>query len=105
MINQNEIIRLKIEKAKSMMDEVDVQLQNRFYITAINRLYYSCYHATKALLLTKNLVPKTHSGVIVLLNQHFVLTGLFSESKSSFLSKLMHERIDDDYGDFLILKT
>jgi uncharacterized protein (UPF0332 family) len=103
MIDQNEIIRLKIEKAKSMMAEVDVQIQNRFYITAINRLYYSCYHATKALLLTKNLVPKTHSGVIVLLNQHFVLPGFFSESKSSFLSKLMHERIDDDYGDFLIL--
>lgn len=103
MIDQKEIIRLKIEKAKSIMGEVSVQIQNHFYITAINRLYYSCYHATKALLLTKNLVSKTHAGVISLLNQHFVLTGIFNESKSSFFSKLMHERIDDDYGDFLIL--
>ena len=102
MIDRKEIIRLKIEKAKSAMDEVDIHVQNRFYITAINRLYYSCFHATSALLLTKNLISKTHSGVISLLNQHFVHPGLFSQAQAVFFSRLMNERIDDDYGDNII---
>src|SRR6185437_11299878 len=75
-----------------------------FYGTAINRLYYSCYHVTKALLLTKGLVPKTHSGVATMLNQNFVLTGEFDKSQAAFFSKLMHERIDDDYSDFVIVE-
>ena len=57
-------ISLKLAKAKSLLAEVDVLVDHHFYATAINRLYYSCFHATKALLLTKDLVPKTHSGYV-----------------------------------------
>ncbi len=85
------------------MAEVDVLMFNKFYITAINRLYYSCFHATKALLLTKDLVPKTHSGVVTLLHQHFVQNGLFDLEHASFFSRLMQERIEDDYNDFMIV--
>lgn len=97
-------IELKLAKAKALMDEVDFQLKNGYYNTAINRLYYSCFHATKALLLTQDLVPKTHSGVSALLHQKFVLTGLFDAAHASFFNKLMNERIDDDYSDFMITK-
>jgi len=69
MSNKNASIQLKIAKAKSLLAEVDVLMQHHFYITAINRLYYSCFHATKALLLIKNLVPRTHSGVVSNLHQ------------------------------------
>ena len=70
MTEKEEAIQLKLKKAKSLLSEVDTQLQHHFYGTAINRLYYSCYHATKALLLTKDLVPKTHSGVVSMLYQY-----------------------------------
>ncbi|MFI5124445.1 MAG: HEPN domain-containing protein [Chitinophagales bacterium] len=104
MTEKEQAIALKLKKARALMSEVDVQLQNQFYATAINRLYYSCFHATKALLLTKNLIPKTHSGVVTMLHQHFVLPGLFNQSHAAFFSKLMQERIDDDYGDFMIIE-
>jgi uncharacterized protein (UPF0332 family) len=71
------------------MSEVDMQLQNHFYTTAINRLYYSCFHATKALLLTKDLTPKTHSGVVTMLHQYFVLPDLFNRNHAAFFSKLI----------------
>ncbi len=96
-------IELKLTKAKALMDEVDFQLKNKYYTTAINRLYYGCFHATKALLLTQDLVSKTHSGVSTLLLQKFVLTGLFDATHASFFNKLMNERIDDDYSDFMIM--
>jgi uncharacterized protein (UPF0332 family) len=101
MTEKDQAIALKLEKARVLMSEVEVQLQNRFYTTAINRLYYSCFHATKALLLTKDLTPKTHSGVVSMLHQHFVSEGFFDIAHAAFFSKLMQERIDDDYGDFM----
>lgn len=92
-----------MKKSLVLLAEVDIQLKHHFYSTAINRLYYSCYHITKALLLIKDLIPKTHSGVIVMLNQHFVLQKQFKSEQAAFFSKLMHERIDDDYSDFLVI--
>lgn len=90
---------LKIIKAEALMAEVDLLLENKFYATAISRIYYSCFHVVKALLLTKDLIPKTHSGVISMLGQHIIKTGLFESKHSAFFSDLMQERIDDDYSD------
>ena len=70
--NREQAIKLKLQKANALLGEAEVLMQNKFYATVINRLYYGCFHATKALLLTKDLTPKTHSGVINLLHPHFV---------------------------------
>lgn len=102
MSRKKDAIELKLTKAKALMDEVEFQLKNEYYNTAINRLYYSCFHPAKALLLTQDLVPKTHSGISTLLHQKFILTGLFDATHASFFSKLMNERIEDDYSDFMI---
>ncbi|MDX2045477.1 MAG: HEPN domain-containing protein [Chitinophagaceae bacterium] len=81
---------------------LQLKLQNKFYATVINRLYYSCFHATKALLLLKDLTPKTHSGVVAMLNRHFVQSGDFDMMQASFYSRLMQERINEDYSDEII---
>jgi len=103
MNRKEEAIRLKLLKSKSLLEEVTVLMDHKFYVSSISRLYYSCFHATKALLLTKDLLPKTHSGVINQLHHHFVLPGLFDPSFATFFSRLMQERIDDDYSDFMII--
>jgi len=103
MNRKDETIRLKLSKSRSLLAEVDVLMAHKFYVSAISRLYYSCFHATKALLLTKDLLSKTHSGVINQLHHHFVLPGLFDPIQSAFFSRLMQERIDDEYSDFMII--
>lgn len=57
-----------------------------------------------ALLLTKDPIPKTHSGVISLLHQHFVQNGSLDATHASFFTKLMQERINEDYSDVLTLE-
>jgi uncharacterized protein (UPF0332 family) len=94
-------IQLKLAKAKNLLAEVDVLVHHKFYMTAINRLYYGCFHVTKALLLTKDLIPKTHSGTVSMLHQYFVQEGAFDFDQASFFSRLMQERIEDDYNDLL----
>lgn len=95
-------IQMKLLKAKSMLNEAEVLLENKFYATVINRLYYGCFHATKALLLTKDQVPKTHSGTVNMLHHHFVQAGKFDTSHASFYSRLLQERIEEDYSDNII---
>ena len=102
--NQQASIQLKLDKAKSLLHEIPFLQQHHFNATIINRLYYACYHATKALLLTKSFVPKTHNGVVSMLHQHFVLHDIFNIEKASFFSRLMQERLDDDYSDFAIVE-
>lgn len=104
MSSKDDSIRLKMAKAKGLLAEADTLMQHKFYITVINRLYYSCFHAVKALLLTKDLVPKTHSGVITMLHKHFVQDNSFDAAHASFFSQLMQERIEDDYSDFMIIE-
>ena len=99
---QRQVIRLKLKKAKALLSEADILLQNKFYATVINRLYYSCFHATKALLLTKDIIPKTHNGVIHQLHLHFVQPGNFDSAHASFFSRLMQERIEEDYTDVIM---
>jgi len=53
MSNKEASIGLKMNKAKSLLAEVHILMQHKFYTTAINRLYYAFFHATKALLLTR----------------------------------------------------
>jgi uncharacterized protein (UPF0332 family) len=102
MTDKELAIKLKIDKAKSLMDEVEILLENNFYNTTVSRLYYSCFHATKALLLTKELIPKTHSGVISNLHKYFVAEGNFDNNHAAFFARLMKERIENDYNDFII---
>jgi uncharacterized protein (UPF0332 family) len=99
MSDKKASIALKLSKARSLLAEVDVLMEHQFYITAINRLYYGCFHASKALLLTRDLIPKTHSGIVSNLNQYFVRNGDFDFEQASFYSRLMQERIEDDYND------
>jgi uncharacterized protein (UPF0332 family) len=80
-----------LAKAKSTVREVPVLFEHQFYNTAVNRNYYACFYATQALLATKNIFPKTHSGIGVQLRLHFVKPGLFDAEKATFFSDLMRE--------------
>lgn len=97
-------IKEKLAVAKTFFDEVPVHLSHKFLRTAINRIYYSCFHATQALLLTKDLMPKTHKGASTLLHEHFVKNGSFDKTKSDFYSKLLNERMESDYSNTLLLE-
>jgi len=101
MSTKEEAIKLKLAKSKNLLAEVEILIEHKFFQTAINRLYYACFHATRALLLTKNIIPKTRSGVVAMLHKHFVQDGSFDTQHASFYSRLMQERIEDDYSDLL----
>ncbi|MGD0621719.1 MAG: HEPN domain-containing protein [Dehalococcoidia bacterium] len=70
------------------------------YQSAINRYYYSAFHAVRALLATKGLDSAKHSGVISYFNREFVKPGLVNKTYSKSLSNLFRLRSNADYDDF-----
>ena len=77
-------IKLKLSKAKELLGDAKVLFDNGGYNSVVSRLYYACYHATVALMLTKQLQSKTHKGLAVLLHKEFVSKGLFDLKHSAF---------------------
>ena len=52
-------------------------------------MYYACFYATSALLLTKDIASKTHKDVITELHKCFVLEGNFDKKHVNFYQDLM----------------
>ena len=67
---------------------------------ALNRLYYACFYTATALLFSKNIFTKTHTGVKQMLGLHFISTGQLSLTLGQFYSNIFRSRQGYDYDDF-----
>jgi len=84
-IERKEIVKYRLENAKTTFAEISILLENKLYKTAANRLYYSCYYAATALLINDGREAHTHVGVKTLLSLHFISTNLIDKSFSYVL--------------------
>lgn len=73
---KQELINYRFKKAKETLLEIDLHVENELWNTAINRLYYACYYAVNALLLSKDIKAQTHAGVRQMFGLHFIKTGI-----------------------------
>ncbi|WP_203218960.1 HEPN domain-containing protein [Geoglobus acetivorans] len=81
-----EEIRDHLALAGECLEEAENLLSGGLYRGAVSRAYYSMYHAARALLLTKNIAPKKHAGVLKML-------GLESSVKDIW-KRFMRSRIN-----------
>jgi len=64
---------------------------------AASRLYYAAYHAARAILLSKELEPTTHQGVLSMLGLNFIKPGLLPAGLSQTFRRLQAFRESADY--------
>lgn len=104
MMNEEDrkaVVVYRIGNARRTLDEVAFHIQQGFYNTAINRLYYACFYAVSALLVNEGIETKTHSGVRQMLGMNFVRTGKLDVQLSKFYTDLYDNRQTGDYDDFI----
>ena len=65
---QKDLIRYKLNRAEETLAEAKLMIQSNHPYGATNRIYYACFYAVTALLLTRNLSSSKHSGVVSLFN-------------------------------------
>lgn len=97
------LVSIRWQNARETLEEVPVHIENGFWNTAVNRMYYACYYAVAALLLKQGISVKTHSGVRQAFGKAYVVTGMVPKEQARFFSILYDYRQTGDYDDFIMM--
>jgi uncharacterized protein (UPF0332 family) len=95
------LILYRLERANESLDEANILMERGHANTFVNRLYYACFYAVSALLLTKGLSSAKHSGVRALFHQNFVKESIISKELGQIYDKLFDNRQKGDYVDMV----
>jgi len=93
------LINYRLERAHETLEEARILLEQGHANTYVNRLYYACFYALSALLLTKGFSSAKHSGIRSLFHQNFVKSGLVDQELGQLFDKLYDNRQKGDYAD------
>ena len=93
--SQRDEVTLYMARAHQALHATEHNLEDGFYITAVNRAYYAVFYATNALLATLGLARSKHSGAIAA-SQHFVKPGIIESEYSSIYGRTMEDRHTGD---------
>ena len=100
-VRQN-IVMYRMGKARQLLHDVDVLIENELWNSTINRMYYACFHAVSALLIKNGIEVKSHMGIRQAFGLHFVKAGKVSlEYGAKSFSRIYDKRQSSDYDDFI----
>lgn len=97
---KRDIVNYRRQKAHDLMHDVDILIDNELWNSAVNRMYYACFHIVSALLIFYGIKVKSHMGVRQAFGLHFVRTNLLSPECGRIFSKIYDKRQSSDYDDF-----
>lgn len=98
---RKKFIRLRFIIAKDKLKSARLLLKAGQYRDCISRAYYAMYYGAKALLLAKDVDPKTHKGVKALLSEYFVRTKVIDKRFSKMFALIERARGDADYKELV----
>ena len=93
----NREVQQRFEKAAECIDDAEFLLESKRYASVVNRAYYAMFHAATAVLLTKDVIRGSHSGVISAFGQFFVATGIVHALHHQHLREAFDLRQESDY--------
>ncbi len=99
--DRKEIVRYRLSRAHDTLREVNILIENQLWNTAVNRMYYACYYAVIALLVSNEIKAQTHTGVRQMFGLHFVKKGIVDKEFGRYYSKIFDKRQTGDYDDFI----
>ncbi len=88
----------ELRRAAEALAAADLLMEHGHLKDAVSRLYYCCLYHVRALLLTRDLEPKSHEAALRLFSLHFVRTGAFASADAHLFSRLMKYREEADYN-------
>jgi uncharacterized protein (UPF0332 family) len=95
------LVQYRLARAREALTEAVLLLDSGHANTGVNRLYYACFYAVSALLLTKGLTATRHSGLRTLFHQHLIRPGLLPLGYGQLYDRLFDQRQKSDYADLV----
>lgn len=102
---EKSLIAYRMERAHEAIDEAKTLFDAGHVNSYVNRLYYACFYAVSALLLTKNLSTSKHGYLRSLMHRELVKTGLIPKELGGHFDLLFDSRLKGDYVDFAMFKA
>ena len=102
-IGPYDLAQYRIDSAMERLEASRVLIDSGLYQDAVSRAYYAVFQAARAVLATKSLDSKKHSGVISLFNKDFIKTGKLPRDFGKILKKAKDLRQASDYNDFYLV--
>ena len=96
----DDYINYRIQRALETIAEVEKHIENGFWNTAINRMYFACFYAVGALLMKHHIEVSSHTGARHKFGENFVKTGMVSREIGKHYTDLFEKRQKGDYNDF-----
>ncbi len=94
------LVPYRLERSEKSLHVARIVLEASEYSDSINRIYYACFYAVTALLLTNDITPKSHSGTKTMFHKHFALTNMIAPELTTFYSQIFTLRQEEDYSNF-----
>lgn len=96
------IVNAKVKNAREMLAVAKLNYDYEFYNSAVNRLYYACFHIASAALVSIGVTKvKSHEGVRNLFSLHFIKTGKMDAEWNHFYPYMFSCRSNADYDNFV----
>jgi len=99
------LVQYRLERAHEALDEAKMLFEAGHLHTYVNRLYYACFYAMSALLLTKGLSTSKHTHLRALLHREFIRTGSIPALYGKFFDLLFNNRQKGDYSDLVVFEA
>jgi uncharacterized protein (UPF0332 family) len=99
------LIEYRLERARETLDDARMMLNAGRINSTVNRLYYACFYAVSALLITRGFSTSKHGYLRSLMHREFVKTGIIPEDLAKHFDVLFNNRLEGDYADFISFKA
>ncbi len=90
--NFQALIKYRLEQAQEALEDATLLLDAGRYRAAANRLYYACFYAVVAALLTRRLQYSKRAAVIAFFDKEFIRSSQLPKEYSRTLHRAFNER-------------
>ena len=94
---REEYVKYRITSAYNTLDAANLLIENGFWNSAVNRMYYALFYSVNALLVKNKIQTKSHSSTRSQFSLYFVKTGILNKKYGKLLSELYDWRQKGDY--------
>ena len=90
-------VKDSLQRADKALEAARHLLADRLYEDAVSRAYYAMFHAARAILFTKGIITKTHSGAITNFGIEIAEKGIVDKEYGRILNRAFNLRQKSDY--------
>ena len=90
-------ITFLIQRGNDSLKSAEALVELDLILDGLSRAYYAALHHARALLLSIDIIPKSHKGALTLFSLHFIKTGIIPKEIGVIFSILQKIREDSDY--------